>query len=101
MIPTEKTLENRLFDACKRNGIKCVKGQSRSNRGFPDRVLFDPIRNRIFYVELKNETYYKQTPQQKDWQKTIEKSGGQYVLLDGEEQVKLFIINFVMGGHRE
>ena len=88
MAYTEQALENRFTSELKKLGVKTVKGNSKFNKGFPDRMVFA---DKVYFVELKNDTYYGQTPSQKVWQKVIENSGGTYLLLNGDKEVDDFI----------
>lgn len=91
----EKNLEKKLTTACRKYGIKTVKGDSRQNAGFPDRIIFNKKAGVIHYVELKADTEYKQTELQKHWQDIIELSGGKYLLLNGVEEVNEYIEKYV------
>lgn len=91
MARLESGIEKMLIKACKLVGIKTIKLNAGKNKGIPDRVIFNHLKNNIHYIELKNETYYKQQKTQKQWQKIIEASGGTYFLLDGEKEVKDYI----------
>ena len=96
MAISEKALENKLQKTCKKYGIKTVKGDSRNNVGFPDRILFNPNTQQIHFIELKNQTYYKQTPPQKKWQEMIERAGGKYFLIDGSEELEKYLNTYVI-----
>ena len=72
-----------------------LKGDSSSNKGYPDRIVYHRLRGEIYYVEVKNETYYTQQKRQQEWQEHIEASGGKYFLVDGEEQMKNFIKEYI------
>ena len=96
MSLSEDALENKLIKACKANDVEFIKGAARYKRGFPDRIIFNKRIHHIFYIELKNDTYYKQTKQQKDWQDIITASGGAYILLNGDAEVDLFINMFIV-----
>lgn len=98
MASSERALESKLVKACRANGIKAVKGNSESNRGFPDRIIFLEHLEQIHYVELKNNTYYQQTPLQKAWEERISKSGGAYFLLNGDGEVDMYIDYFIKKG---
>lgn len=91
----EKNLEKKLMTACRKYGIKTVKGDARQNAGFPDRIVFNPNSGVIHYIELKADTYYKQTESQKYWQDIIESSGGRYILLNGVDEVNAYIETYV------
>lgn len=89
---SETELENHLESLLDAKGIFHIKGISRGLKGFPDRQIFA---HKIFYVEVKLGkelgSYYKQTKMQKWWQKTIEASNGNYVLLTGIKEVEDFV----------
>lgn len=89
MATTEKELEKNFCNELKKNGIKTIKGSSKNNKGFPDRIVF--AKSGIYFVELKNDTYYGQTKLQKYWEQIITQSGGEYYLLNGETETKEFI----------
>jgi hypothetical protein len=91
----EKDLEAKLIRACKKKSIKTIKGDSRNNIGYPDRIIFNHIIKEIHFVELKFGTYYKQTVPQLEWQLIIQKSGGKYFLIEGEEQLKEYIKKYI------
>jgi hypothetical protein len=95
MAISEKALELKLLRACKKSKIIIIKGDSRNNGGFPDRIIFNYKMNIIHYVELKNETYYKQTVLQKRWQNIIESSGGKYFLINGDTELTIYIDTFI------
>lgn len=97
---TEKNVENMLVMACRKMGLPCLKTE-RLARGFPDRKVFNRLHYETYYIEFKNETYYKQTRAQKKWQEIIEKSGGKYFLLDGEEETKKFIDKYIYRGEKK
>ena len=97
MAKTEHALEQKLINACKKVGVKNIKGETRNNVGYPDRIIFNHIIKQIHFVELKNETYYGQTVPQQAWQKTIEQSGGLYFLINGEEELKKYIYKYLGG----
>jgi hypothetical protein len=94
----EKQLERKLFNACKKVKIWCIKGDSKNNVGFPDRVIFDTRNNQIYYVELKNDTYYDLTYMQKLWANIIKASGGQWFLINGEKELEDFIEKYIYKG---
>ena len=95
----EKSVEALLVNACNRNGFKCIK--ITGVVGFPDRIVFNTRNNEIHYIEVKNETYYQQTELQKMWQRKIQNSGGIFLLIDGEEEMKKYINYFIEGGLHE
>jgi hypothetical protein len=87
----EKQVEQMLVRACKEYGIKCIKGSSENNKGFPDRVVFHTKKGVIYYVEVKNEGYYKMTDIQEYWRKIIIESGGLHFTITGEKEMEAFI----------
>lgn len=91
MARTERSLEHRFTVACRKNKVRTVKGESRNNVGFPDRIVFNPKRGYIHYIEFKNDTYYKQTPTQQFWQNLIKMSGGEYFLLNGDKDLEDYL----------
>jgi hypothetical protein len=93
----ESDVEQLLIDACESIGIRCPKGNS-TDKGFPDRVIYNVYKGEIYFVEVKNQTYYKQQKTQREWQKHIELSGGKYFLIDGEEEMKQFIRKYIQRG---
>lgn len=95
MAISEKALEQRLIRACKKSKIVIVKGDTRNNSGFPDRIIFNHLLGIVHFVELKNETYYKQTIPQKRWQNIIETSGGKYFLINGDNELDMYINIFI------
>lgn len=90
----EIDVENLLVEACRKKGIKCLKSEM-LEKGFPDRVVFHVFKKEIYFIEFKNLTYYQQQETQKEWQKRIEKSGGKYFLLDGEDETRKFIREYI------
>ena len=60
----EKQVEKMLVDVCRRNKIYEHKGFPQI-KGYPDRVIYNHKINEIHFVEIKNETYYGQTENQK------------------------------------
>lgn len=86
----EKQVEMMLVNACKTANIKTIKGDS-YYKGFPDRIVFDTNHGKIYYVEVKNEGYYKMTTMQKYWADIIKKSGGLFFLITGESEMNAFI----------
>lgn len=96
MAISESRLEKRLIRALKKRNVKNIKGDSTNNVGFPDRIIFNHLVREIHYVELKNDTYYKQTIPQKKWQEIILNAGGRYFLLNGDDDVNAYIRNYVI-----
>lgn len=90
----EKQVEKMLVDACRRNKIYEHKGFPQI-KGHPDRVIYNHKINEIHFVEIKNETYYGQTENQKKWQKIIENAGGKYFLINGEKEMKEYIKKYI------
>ena len=95
MYKVENDVEDMLVKACKRLGIRCPKGKSKNNKGYPDRIVYHRIRHEIYHVEVKNQTYWEQQVLQKEWQVHIEESGGKYFLIDGVEEMKQFIERWI------
>jgi hypothetical protein len=95
MKALEKQVELILVKACKKKGFKCIKGSVINNVGFPDRIVFNTELKKIFYIEVKNEGYYKLTPLQQEWRDIIKASGGDWFLIDGEEDMKAFILKYI------
>lgn len=87
----ESAVEKKLVNACRKTGIKSIKGKSRNCKGFPDRIVFNTKKHEVYYIEIKNQTYYEQQATQKDWQKIIEASGAKYFLIDGDDEMNVFI----------
>lgn len=92
----EANIETLLINACKMQGMKTIKGIS-VIRGFPDRVVFNHLTKKIYYIEVKAGTYYGQTRWQKRWEKTINQAGGIYILIDSEEKMRDFIGKYILG----
>ncbi len=88
MAKSETALEKRFNTELAKIGVRTVKGNAMFNKGFPDRMVFA---DKVYYVELKNDTYYGQTKLQKEWQRIIEQSRGTYYLLNGDAEVEAFI----------
>lgn len=95
MATTEKNLENKFINICKKYHVKTIKGDSRNNVGFPDRMVFNHHTRTIHFIEFKNETYYPHTIPQKKWQELIEQSGGTYFLINGEQEMKNYIDKYI------
>jgi len=93
----EKQVEAMLTRACKKKQFRCVKGSTINNIGFPDRIVFNTDTQRIFFVEVKNETSYKLTATQLLWQSIILKSGGEFFHINGEDEMKAFIQTYIEG----
>lgn len=91
----EKHVEAMLVKACKIKKFKCIKGWVENNIGFPDRIVFNTEKKKIFYVEVKNETSYELTPMQRTWLITIVDSGGLYFLVNGEKEMNAFINAYI------
>lgn len=92
----EKHIEQMLVKSCKEAKIKTIKGDS-YYKGFPDRIVFDTNHQKIYYVEVKNEGYYKITEMQKYWSDIIKKSGGLFFLITGEDEMNAFINTYIKG----
>lgn len=95
MARTERTVEDRLVHACRKIGIRCPKGLSAENTGFPDRIVFNTIIREIHYVEIKNKTYYQRTQRQIEWSEIIIQCGGKYFLIDGKQQMDDYIAKYI------
>ena len=95
MAVSERSLEQKFIVQCRKNKVKTMKGDARNNIGFPDRVVFIHQIKEIHFVEFKNETYYSQTIPQKHWQDIIEKAGGKYFLINGEEEMNNYINKYI------
>jgi hypothetical protein len=93
----EKQVEKMLVDACKKKSYRCIKGSTMNNVGFPDRVVFNTDTQRIFFVEVKNETSYKLTVPQQIWKDMITRSGGEFFHINGEKEMETFINTFIKG----
>ena len=91
----EKNVEAMLVRACNKKGFKCPKTEMIA-RGFPDRMVFNTERGEIYYVEFKNKTNYKRSDLQESWGARIKFAGGKYFLLDGEEETRKFIQNYIL-----
>jgi len=91
MARRESNLETRFTNAVKLNGGRTIKVDPDNYNGFPDRIVFLPKMGEIHYVELKNNTYYERTHNQKRWAKIIISSGGIYYLLDGDKEVEEYL----------
>jgi hypothetical protein len=92
----EKQVEQMLVNACKKKVFRCVKGSTMNNIGFPDRIVFNTETNRMFFVEIKNETSYKLTEPQKMWLKVIKTSGGEFFVINGEKEMHTFINTYIL-----
>lgn len=90
MAKREDNLEKRFIELCKINGFKTIKVNPKQYDGFPDRIVFNTDIGEIHYIELKNNTYYERTHNQKGWAKRIKNSGGIYFLLDGDADVETY-----------
>jgi hypothetical protein len=97
MKALEKQVEALLVKACKTKGFKCIKGSVIYNAGFPDRIVFNTKTKNIFYIEVKNEGYYKLTPLQLEWKKIIQESGGSWFMINGEDEMITFINTYIKG----
>jgi len=95
MAKREDNLETRFTKACKIKGIRTIKVNPREHDGFPDRIVFNKPFGEIHYIELKNNTYYERTHNQKNWASFIKACGGIYFLLDGDEEVEDYIERFI------
>jgi hypothetical protein len=95
MTTSERQLESRFINLCRKYKVKTIKGDSRNNVGFPDRIVFNTDTETIHYVEFKNDTYYKQTIPQGYWQDIIEASGGRYFLINGENEMLQYVDTFI------
>ena len=88
----EKYVEDRLVELLERKGIFSIKGNPYNMKGFPDRLVFA---DKIYFVEIKlgkeMGSYYGQIPLQKWWQRKIEASNGNYVLLKGLREIEEFV----------
>jgi len=96
MKTLERHLEARLVNACKNEGIVCIKGSVENNKGFPDRIVFHHKKHVIYFVEIKAGGYYKMTPTQKLWKDIIVSSGGKHFIVTGAEEMSAFILNFIL-----
>jgi len=90
----ENDVEKMLVDACAIRGIRCIKGKTAIGTGFPDRIVFHRFRKKIYYIEVKNQNYEQQLDQ-KEWEKHIRESGGEFFLIDGPVEMKRFIKGFI------
>lgn len=97
MAMLERMIEQRLIYACKKHKIKTIKGDAKNNKGFPDRIIFNHYLHAILYVEIKNDSYYKQTPLQKEWEMIIKNSGGHFFLVNGIDEMNDFINKYIRG----
>lgn len=95
MAKREDNLETRFIKLCKLNGFRTIKVDPKKYDGFPDRIVFNTKIGEIHYIELKNNTYYERTHNQKEWAKIIIASGGIYFLLDGDEDVNAYIKKYL------
>lgn len=89
----KKLVEGKLVKELKKMGIFNAKGNPKQLKGFPDRMIF--INKHIIFVECKAGkelgSYYNQTPMQKKWEKQIQASGQNYVLVVGISGVSAFM----------
>lgn len=95
MTTSERQLETKFINLCRQYKIKTIKGDSRNNVGFPDRIVFNQHNRTIHYIEFKNDTYYRQTIPQGYWQDIIEGSGGRYFLINGEQEMLQYVETFI------
>lgn len=91
MAKTETALEKRFHQTCKAHGVRTIKVDPENINGFPDRIVFNVLSGEIHYIELKNNTAYERTHNQKKWASIIEECGGRYFLLDGDDDVNAYL----------
>lgn len=97
MAKREDNLETRFIKLCKVKGSRTIKVNPKQYDGFPDRIVFHPSIGEIHYIEMKNNTYYERTHNQKEWAKIIIASGGIYFLLDGDADLEMYIKKYLEG----
>lgn len=95
MTTSERALENKFIRECKKYKVKTVKGDSKNNIGFPDRIVFNQEKGFIHFIEFKNDTYYRQTIPQGYWQDIVEASGGEYFLINGEYEMNVYVEHYI------
>lgn len=82
---TEKGLQKKLGEACKRYGVLCYKFASPSKRGVPDLILINE--GRVVFVELKSPTGNGRLSElQKLEIKTLREHGATVFVVDNEIQ---------------
>ena len=97
MAIRETELEKRFHKICKRNRVKTIKVDPDRYNGIPDRIVFNPVRHFIHYVEFKNNTYYERSRNQIWWGNFIVECGGTYFLLDGDDEVDEYVKEYIEG----
>jgi hypothetical protein len=95
MAKSETLLEKRVTKACRKRGVRTIKVDPDDYNGFPDRIIFNILVGEIHYAELKNNTYYERTKNQKRWARIIKDCNGKYFLLDGDADVDWYIKKYI------
>lgn len=98
----ENKIEKKFKDYLDIHKVVNIKGNPHGLKGFPDRIVFA---DKIYFIEFKvgkeNGSYYSQSRMQKYWEKTIVKSQGYYVLLEGMEEALKFAKELVQKKEEE
>lgn len=84
---SEREVEKFLIDEVKKLKGLCLKFQSPSNSGVPDRIIIMPD-GKIYFIELKRPKGGKLSSLQKYWFKKLKQYKVNVVVLKNKEEVK-------------
>ncbi len=88
-MTTEKRIEKKLRESCKKLGGIAIKLYPLSLTGLPDRIVLMPG-GRIWFVELKSEGV-KPTPSQESFHKKLRGLGFRVEVISTDEQLQDFL----------